>query len=107
MLDRWSVDNTSAQFPRVVTNTSSYNGYKASDMDFSIQNAAFLRLSTLSLSYNFGSELIRHIGLSNLRLYATANNLFVVTKYKGMDPETGDTGYPPCRSFTFGVNLTF
>lgn len=107
LLDRWSVDNTSAQFPRVVTNTSSYNGYKASDMDFSIQNAAFLRLSTLSLSYNFGSELIRHIGLSNLRLYATANNLFVVTKYKGMDPETGDTGYPPCRSFTFGVNLTF
>lgn len=107
LLNRWSTDNPNAKFPRVVTNTSNYNGYRASDMDFSVQNAAFLRLATLSLSYNFQQELIRHIGLSNLRLYVTANNLFVATKYKGMDPETGDTGYPPCRSFTFGINLAF
>lgn len=107
LLDRWSETNTNAKFPRVVTNTSSYNGYKPYDMDFSVQNAAFLRLSTLSLSYNFDRQLIKSLGLNALRLYVTANNLFVVTDYKGMDPETGDTGYPPCRSFTFGINLTF
>lgn len=107
LLDRWSTDNTTAKFPRVVTSTSNYNGYKANEMDFSIQNASFLRLSTLSLSYNFQPELIKHIGLSNLRVYATANNLFIITKYKGMDPETGDLGYPPSRSFTFGLNLSF
>ena len=107
LLDHWSAENTNAKFPRVVTNTSNYNGYKASDMDFSIQNSSFLRLATLSLSYNFKPELLKHIGFEALRLYATANNLFVITKYKGMDPETGDTGYPPCRSFTFGINFTF
>lgn len=107
LLDHWSAENSNAKFPRVVTNTSNYNGYKASDMDFSIQNSSFLRLATLSLSYNFKPELLKHIGFEALRLYATANNLFVITKYKGMDPETGDTGYPPCRSFTFGLNFTF
>lgn len=105
--DVYSASNTNGHYPRRVTNTSSYNGWKVADCDFVVQNASYLRLSTLSLSYNFGSEVLKNWHLSSLRLYATANNLFCATKYKGFDPETGDYGYPPCRSFTFGLNVSF
>lgn len=107
LMDRYSSSNTGASLPRVVTNTSAYNGWKASECDFAVQNASYLRLSTLSLSYRFNDKILKKTHLSNLRLYATANNVFCATKYKGFDPEMGDTGYPPCRSFTFGVNVSY
>ena len=107
LLDAYSASNTNGQYPRRVANTSKYNGWKATDCDFAVQDASYLRLSTLSLSYNFDSKLLSQWHLGSLRLYATANNLFCVTKYKGFDPETGDYGYPPCRSFTFGMNVSF
>lgn len=105
--DRYSTDNPNAAYPRVVTNASSYNGWDASDCDFAVQNASYLRLSTLSLGYTFNRSLIQKIHLSNLRLYVTGSNLFCATKYKGFDPEQGDTGYPPCRSFTIGINIAY
>lgn len=107
LMDRYSSSNPNGSLPRVVTNTSAYNGWKASECDFAVQNASYLRLSTLSLSYRFNDNVLKKLHLSNLRLYATANNVFCATKYKGFDPEQGDTGYPPCRSFTFGVNVSY
>lgn len=107
LLDAYSTSNTNGHYPRRVTNTSKYNGWKATDCDFAVQDASYLRLSTLSLSYSFDSKLLSQWHLGSLRLYATANNLFCATKYKGFDPETGDYGYPPCRSFTFGMNVSF
>lgn len=107
LLDRWSVDNVSAKFPRVISNSSGYNGYKPSDTDLTVQNANYLRLSTLTLAYNFDREIINKMHLSGLRLCATASNLFCLTPYKGFDPETGDYGYPPVKTFTFGLNVSF
>ena len=105
LLDRWSETNTNAKFPRVITGVD-YNHYNAGQMDFSVQKASFLRLSALTLAYNFDKSLIQKIHLSNLRLYFTGSNLFCITDYKGYDPETGDW-YPPTRMFTFGINLAF
>jgi TonB-linked SusC/RagA family outer membrane protein len=82
-----------------------------------LENASYLRLDNASLGYNF--KQIK--GFSNLRVYLAANNLFVITKYKGLDPEfapgahyiDGNTGggapaaYPKTRAFTFGANVTF
>lgn len=107
LLDAYSSTNTNGAFPRRVTNTSSYNGWSVYDCDFAVQKADYLRLSTLSLSYNFSSKLLSPLHLGSLRLYATANNLFCITQYKGFDPETGDYGYPPCRSYTLGLNVSF
>lgn len=107
LADRWSSSNLGAEFPRVVSNSSGYNGYKPSDTDLTVQNANYLRLSTLTLAYNFDRSLIGKLHLSNLRLYATASNLFCLTPYKGFDPETGDYGYPPVKTFTFGLNVSF
>lgn len=79
-----------------------------------LEDGSYLRLSTLSLAYNFGK-----MGnwVHNLRLYATCNNLFVITGYKGMDPEVMLGGiepgidnrktYPKTRTFMLGVNINF
>ncbi|MCD8289904.1 MAG: TonB-dependent receptor [Prevotella sp.] len=103
--DRWTTDNTSAKFPRVVAGFD-YNHYNASQMDFSVQDGSFLRLSTLTLAYTFPSKMIESWRMSNVRLYLTGSNLFCWTPYKGYDPETGDW-YPPMRMYTLGVNISF
>jgi hypothetical protein len=109
LLDRWTPSNTGARFPRPMfndPNESAYNVFSASNMDHSVQNASFLRLSTATLSYTFPKELTSRLKLDNLRFYATGSNLFCLTPYEGYDPEYGDW-YPPTRMFVFGVNLSF
>ena len=105
LLDRWTPENTDAEFPRVLAGFD-YNHYGASSMDFSVQKASFLRLSALTLAYTFPTKVINALKLTNLRVYATGSNLFCLTNYNGYDPETGDW-YPPTRMYTFGLNLTF
>ena len=79
-----------------------------------LENGDYLRLSTLGLSYDFGK-----IGnnIKNLQIYSNVNNLFVLTKYKGLDPEVYMGGltpgidnrqtYPRTRTFMIGANITF
>lgn len=80
-----------------------------------LENGSYLRLSTLTLGYNFGK-----LGnwINNLRLYATCNNVFTITGYKGVDPEISlgglepgmdwrNTTYPRTRTFMVGVNVNF
>jgi hypothetical protein len=105
LLDRWTPENTNAKFPRVVAGFD-YNHYNASQMDFSVQDASFLRLSALTLAYTFPHKVVNQMKLSNLRVYTTGSNLLCITPYKGYDPETGDW-YPPFRMWTFGVNIAF
>ncbi len=107
LLNRWTPEHTNTDIPRVIANTSNYNRFNPSESDYAIQNASFLRLSALTLSYNLPGKLLSSWKLNNLRLYATGSNLFCVTKYKGMDPETGDYGYPPIKMYVFGLNVGF
>lgn len=85
---------------------------------WAVEDASFLKLSNITLGYTFPKKMISHIGLSNLRLYATGNNLATWTKYSGFDPEVStmasgltpgvDSGaYPRSRSFIFGINVAF
>ena len=57
LLDRWTPENTDAEFPRVLAGFD-YNHYGASSMDFSVQKASFLRLSALTLAYTFPTKVI-------------------------------------------------
>ncbi|MCF6407492.1 TonB-dependent receptor [Chitinophaga filiformis] len=106
LLNRWTPENTNTDIPRVIANTS-YNRFAPSELDYSLQNASFLRLSALTLSYTLPGKMLSNWKLNNLRFYATGSNLFCITKYKGMDPETGDYGYPPIKSYVFGLNVGF
>ncbi len=86
--------------------------------DLWLENASFLRLEDLTLAYTFN----KIPQINQLQLYITANNLFVITPYGGLDPEIrvadsneayidatkGDDGfYPKARSFSFGVKVSF
>lgn len=76
--------------------------------DYFLENGSFLRLDNMTLGYNF--EKFAE-GTGRLRVFANVQNLFVITKYSGLDPEvfSGIDGniYPRPRTFMFGVNLEF
>ena len=106
--DRWSETNTNASLPRpiLLTEGKDYQRFGPGDSDYAVQNASYLRLSTLTLAYDLSSSLVNKMKLGSVRVYATGSNLFCATKYKGFDPETGDW-YPPSRMYVFGLNLSF
>lgn len=106
LLNRWTPENTNTTVPRVITNAGT-NRYNPSDLDYTVQNASYLRLSALTLSYNLSEKLLSSWHANRVRVYFTGSNLFCITKYKGLDPETGDYGYPPVKSFVVGVNFGF
>lgn len=103
ILDRWTPDHTNTDIPRAFYASGRYN---YNDVDWGIQDASFLRLSTLSLSYNFPQKLVRKMSIDKLRVYFTGSNLFCLTNYKGFDPEGGDS-YPTARMYVFGLNFSF
>lgn len=104
MLDRWTPEHTNTDIPRAFKGER-LQRFGIGSTDFVLLDASYLRCAALTLSYNFPSRLIRPV-CENLRVYATGNNLFTVTKYKGFDPESGES-YPAARMFTFGVNVAF
>ena len=82
------------------------------------QDAGFVKLRELSLTYLAPPEWASHIGASSLSFTVTGRNLATWTKYRGVDPELNDIGQfnfsvadfltqPPVRYFTGGVNVTF
>ncbi|MEH6659524.1 TonB-dependent receptor [Leeuwenhoekiella marinoflava] len=75
--------------------------------DYYIQDASFFRLDNITLGYTF-AEVFKD---SDLRLYGSAQNVFTLTDYEGLDPEINggidNNFYPRPRIFTFGVNLNF
>ena len=76
--------------------------------DYYIQNASFLKMDNLGIAYNAGKILHDKVGL---RLTVNCQNVFTVTKYKGLDPEIyggiDNTIYPRPRLFVLGANLQF
>lgn len=76
--------------------------------DYYVQNASFLRMDNVNLGYNFGKVFNQR---ANLRLNLNAQNVFVITKYDGVDPEINggidNNFYPRPRTFSMGLNLDF
>ncbi len=97
-----------------------WDNYADNSYNF-IQSVNWLKLRSISLSYDFTSLLRSHTIIKRLSANITAQNLFTLTNYKGMDPEvctaggTGGSGatgidycsVPSVRTYTFGVNITF
>ncbi|MBT1702175.1 SusC/RagA family TonB-linked outer membrane protein [Chryseosolibacter indicus] len=121
ILGRWLGEGTSNSTPRVTLGDEPNKNY-TNFSELYIQDASFFRLKTINIGYDF-KTLFREIPLQKLRLYVSANNLFTITKYKGMDPEVGfgdrtnnrynmtsgmDLGYyPQPRTFMVGLNAHF
>jgi iron complex outermembrane receptor protein len=76
--------------------------------NYFVKNASFLRMDHITLGYNFGSMVKK---MRNLRAYVTVQNAFIITQYKGINPEVSggidNNIYPRSRTFLFGVNAGF
>lgn len=90
------------------------NGNFSTASDWYLENASYLRLKNITLSYDLTDQLQRISHLkdrnSRLSLYVSGENLATITGYSGMDPECGgwDAGkYPVSRVFSLGVKLTY
>jgi len=112
ILDRWHGPGSSNRMPRVTEDNRNF----AQISDLYVQDGDFLRISNVTIGYDF-TKLLNKSYLAKVRLYAAALNLFTFTKYDGMDPEIGygegfssgvDVGYyPRPRTFMLGANIRF
>ncbi len=115
-LDRWTGEGTSNSTPRFVFAVSdNNNNYRISDLY--IEDGSFVRLRNIQLGYTFPKGFLDKIKAEQWRIYVSAENVFTLTNYTGVDPEIGaassfDVGidrgvYPPARTIRVGTALTF
>ena len=112
---RWRKEGDITNIPRAMYGSGT--NYNTLVSDRFVEDGSFLRLNYLQLSYSFDPKAVKKaIGLNGLRFYASANNLFCLTKYTGVDPEIGygsygaatDTGQTPrSKSYTLGITVDF
>ncbi|WP_343592085.1 TonB-dependent receptor [Flavobacterium sp.] len=102
-------------------NTTMWSPYMRTAIftDWAVEDASFLRLNTLTLGYTAPEMFTSKLGVSKLRFYLTASNVFVWTNYSGSDPEVStrrknpltpgvdSSPYPRSRQMVFGMNLNF
>lgn len=100
--DYWTPENPSTTYPRPNFNV------KAQNIEIlQVADASYIRLRTLSLAYNMSLSMISKWNISNLKLYAFANNLLTITDYKSYSPENNPNEFPDAKGFTFGLNVGF
>ena len=115
---RWQPDpnnpgvniNPNAKLPAIYPEGTNTNNNKASD--FWLQDATYLRLKNLNISYSLPQKLIKNTGIQNINVYVAGSNLFTISKlgiYKNsVDPEATDYQkfYPPVKTVSLGLNVT-
>jgi len=113
VLDRWERPGMITYMPKA---SSTKDNLKPSTRF--VEDGSYLRLKTLTFSYNFAGKWLRKMNVSRLQPYLTAQNLITLTNYKGFDPEVSqytssttqgiDYGtYPQSRSYIVGINVEF
>ncbi len=118
-INAWSTTNTGSAIPR---NTQTDPGFNRRMSDFYLEDGSYFRLRNIQIGYTLGENIITNMGMSRLRLYVSAQNLFTVTKYTGYYPEVGrntrggtrlynsgvdESAYPTARTFQFGIQASF
>lgn len=109
---RWTPENPSDKYPRIYNRENEYWA-KPYDNDgrntYFLYNTDYVRLKNIELGYTFNFPKVKNAGISNLRVYVNATNLFTIDGVKVQDPEATDTGkqYPQRRVMNFGASITF
>lgn len=108
-LNSWKQAGDQSAIPRLDVGRSTFNN--ATSTRFLI-DASYLNMRSAVLGYNLPKGFISKIGLSRANIYASGENLFLLSKRKGLDPSESFTGvnsnnYTPTRIFSFGVNASF
>ncbi len=109
---RWRKDGDATPIPRAMYNTS----YNFQPSDRYVEDGGFVRFQNLQIAYDFSKTFVKSLGLNKLQAYASMNNLYVWTKYSGVDPEVSPQGYgvaadasqtPRSKQFTLTLNVGF
>lgn len=109
--NRWTTENKSNQYPGI-----NGNG-KTESSTYYVEDASYLRLKNIVLGYTLPTNVSSRIGVKNIRVYGTIDNLLTFTKYSGFDPEVSywnklisgldNISYPRARTFTIGCSIKF
>jgi TonB-linked SusC/RagA family outer membrane protein len=114
VLDRWERPGMITYMPRATQSKQNL----LSSTRF-VEDGSYLRLKTLTFSYNVSGSLMKKLGITRFQPYLTAQNLLTLTKYKGFDPEVNQYGgdptqqgvdygtYPQSKSYIIGINVEF
>lgn len=112
--NRWTGPGSTNTYPRAIN--ADTNNDKNSDRW--LEDGSFIRLRTLTLGYNLPSKMLAKLKLKGVRLYLQGENVFLLTKYSGWDPEVSNNmdpqffgvdlfSVPQPRTFTIGANISF
>ena len=107
--NRWTPENTTSDIPRL----EFANQKLLSLSDRFMVSSNYLSLRNVSLGYTFKQEIVEKLGLTKLRYYLTADNVYLWSKRKGLDPRTSLAGsndyavYSPIRTVSMGLTLNF
>ena len=116
VLNRWTPDNRNTDIPRAVGGGNVDNVRNSTRF---VEDGSYIRLKSITLSYNFNPEKLKRAGIGKLSVYTTGQNLLTFTKYSGFDPEVNAFGtsatelgvdygtYPQARTLTAGLNVEF
>ena len=109
VLSRWNGEGTSNVIPRAVYSDPNGNNRIS---DRFVESGSYLRLKTISLSYNFPLQWVKILSVESARLTLSCENVATITGYSGFDPEVGINGidlssYPVSRTFNIGFNVNF
>lgn len=113
-LDAWTPQNTNTTVPRAIFNDPNGN---LKESDRFLESGNFVRMRQLQFGYTLPGTVTRMAGIETVRMYLSADNLFTITGYSGIDPEFSRANvlnagidkliYPFTRSFTVGAQITF
>ncbi len=114
--DTWTPNNTDARYAR-------FGSFSHSQSSRSVFDASYIRLRSASIGYSFPESVMKKLGVSAARLSVSGNNIFTITDYPGIDPESvgpqrggssvdllndeDSLAYPQTRTFTIGLNVSF
>jgi TonB-dependent starch-binding outer membrane protein SusC len=113
----WTPDRPSNRYARALPNDD--NTLNSVPSDVWVEDGSFVKLKNITVGYTLPNTLMEKASISKLRFYVSAQNLFFITDYSGLDPEIGIQGgnatqngvdngtYPSSRTYTVGLNVTF
>ncbi len=109
--NRWTPENPSTTMPKIYV-ADSYAPVQNYASTYFLKDASFLRLRGVQLGYTVPIKIISKIGAKSLRVYAVGDNLFMFSKYPGLDPERVSVSgtyvtYPQIKTVTFGASIQF
>jgi len=110
VLESWQKPGDVTDVPQFIYRNTSQSNALSSRF---LEDGSFLRLRNVNLTYNLPSNLLNKVGVNGASVFVNGDNIFVLTKYEGNDPEQGlqgttsTTSVPNVRTITFGVNISF